>query len=70
MGDKNPELSYAQQRAARQARVDRDAARKEKHERIIATKAANMRKRALTEDVGSDDEDVRAPRYTPRKNIP
>ena len=55
---------------ARAVKAAKDAARKEKHERIIATKAANMRKRALLEDVGSDDEDVRAPRYTPHNNIP
>ena len=69
MGDKNPELSI-KRRAATQARVDRDAARKRAYERRDADRAANMRKRALLEDVGSDDEDVRAPRYTPHNNIP
>ena len=70
MGDKNPKLSYAQQRAARQARVERDAARKRAYERRDADRAATMRKRALPEDVGSDGKDVRAPRYTPHKNTP
>ena len=86
MGDKNPKLSYAQQRAARQARVDRDAARREAYEIRHATRAASMRKRtlpdgsdsdraptrALPEEDGSDGDgiDVRAPRYTPHNNIP
>ena len=57
---------------ARAVKAAKDAARKEKHERIIATKAANMRKRALPEEDGSDGDgiDVRAPRYTPHNNIP
>ena len=67
MGDKNPELSYAQQRAARHARVERDAARKRAYERRDADRAA---KRALPEEDGSDGKDVRAPRYTPHKNTP
>ena len=56
MGDKNPKLSYAQQRAARQARVDRDAARKEAYEIRHATRAATMRKRTLPD--GSDADRV------------
>ena len=47
----------------------KDAARKEAHERGVATRAANMRKKALPEE-GSDGIDVRAPRCTPRNNIP
>ena len=69
MGDKNPELSNKRQ-SARQARVERDAARKRAYERRDANRAANMHKRTLPEGVGSDGIDVRAPRCTPRNNIP
>ena len=60
MGDKNPKLSYAQQRAARQARVDRDAARKEAYEIRHATRAATMRKRTLPDGSDADRAATRA----------
>ena len=68
---RNPSIGVKQVRS-QQTKAAKQAARKEKHERIIATKAANMRKRALPEEDGSDGDgiDVRAPRYTPHKNTP
>ena len=66
---RNPSIGVKQVRS-QQTKAAKEAARKEAHERGVATRAANMRKRALPEDVGSDDEDVRAPRYTPRKSTP
>ena len=66
---RNPSIGVKQVRS-QQTKAAKEAARKEAHERGVATRAANLRKMALSEEDGSDGIDVRAPRYTPHKNTP